>query len=310
MVKTNILKLRRMQQQKKKKKRSGKKKELLTDDQVDLVNMWLDEDSLLSMAALCDRLKQICGVTVSKSYMAKVIDDFTYSLTRLSPPTIKQDRKLVQARQEYAKLLFDLHLDFSEEEFVFVHFAEYTLVVRTSATAGEVACQRGAKRSLYNAVGCALNKDRVLLYNFQFMAMEAEDYCSFFTRLIECLRQEPGMEKAVIVFDEHALLAAKGEVQRLITDSGYQYLSLPKDSVFLHPVERLFSGWKAVTRRANAKDEKSLVKAIEEADEVLITERDCQNCYASFMSTMIHCYHGKWYNTEATTALNVGLIKE
>lgn len=182
MVKTNILKLRRMQ----KKRRKKQKKELLTDEQVDLVNQWLDEDSLMSMSALVDRLQTVCGVTVSKSYIAKIIDDFTYSLKRLDIDPmagIKQDKNLVVARQSYAKQFINLHKEFSEEQFVFVHFAEFTLVARTNAT-GELSNERGLKRSLFNGIGCALNRKKVLLYNFQFLAMEESEYRSFFQLLV------------------------------------------------------------------------------------------------------------------------------
>lgn len=182
MVKTNILKLRRMQ----KKRRKKAKKELLTGEQVDLVNQWLEEDSLMSMSAIVDRLQVICGVTVSKSYIAKVIDDFTYSLKRLDMDpmaTIKQESNLVVARQSYAKQLIHLHQEYSEDQFVFVHFAEFTLVARTNAT-GEFSNERGLKRSLFNGIGCALNRKKVLLYNFQFMAMEEGEYRSFFQLLV------------------------------------------------------------------------------------------------------------------------------
>lgn len=286
--------------QKKKKKKPGKNKELLTDEQVDLINQWLDEDSLLSMATLVDRLKEQCGVTVSKSYISKVIDDFHYSLTRLTVDPrmhIKQDQKLVQARQIYAKTLMDLHREYAEHQFVFVHFAEFTLVARTNAT-GDGTNERGAKRGIYNSVAVAMNRDKVLMYHFMFLAMESEDYCEFYKRLLERMTQEEGLEKAVIILDAELLGGAKGDVETAILEAGYQYLSVPRDSVFLNPVERLFSGWKAVTRRANAKDEKTLLKAITEGGDTLIKERDCKDCFTSFLSMMIYGYHGKWYDSQ------------
>lgn len=312
MVKSNILKLRRMEKEKKKKKskkKQAKRKELLTDEQVDLVNRWLEEDSLLSMAALVARLKESCGVIVSQSYISKVIDDFTYSLTRLNldPRTeIRQDQNLVNARQEYAQQLMDLHREYNEHQFVFVNFADFTLVARTTPEEG--SRERGAKRSLFNSLGVAMNKNRVLLYNFQFLAMETEDYCIFFCKLIESMKVDGDLsERAVILLDEEILEGAKEDVVAMILDAGYQYLILPKESEFLNPVERLFSGWKAVTRRANAKDEKTLVKAIEE--DPLINESDCQHCFSSFLSTMVHCYLGKWYAAE-TTMLSFDPVKE
>lgn len=307
MVKSNILKLRRMQKKTRKQKK-GKRKELLTDEQVDLVHQWLEENSSLSMSVLVDRLREECDVIVSKSYIAKIIDDFTYSVSRLhidTQSTIKQDNKLIAARQGYARLFLDLHKDYSEQQFIFVHFAEYTLVARTN---GEVANERSAKRSMYNAVGCALNKDRVLMYNYQFLAMDTNDYCDFYARLIERLLREEGFDRAVIVLDEQVLGEAKEEVLRSIRDAGYQHLSLPRDSLFLNPVERLFSVWNKVSRRANAKDEKSVVKALETAGEALITEGDCQQCYTSALSMMLHCYHGKWY-PEGTSIMSFGPVK-
>lgn len=49
---TSILKLRRM-----KKKRRKKKPELLTDEQVDLINYWLDEDCQTSIQKIVERLQ-------------------------------------------------------------------------------------------------------------------------------------------------------------------------------------------------------------------------------------------------------------
>lgn len=291
-----------MRQQIRKPKRGKAAKELLTDEQVDLVNEWLEGDSLLSMNTLVERLKDRCGVTVSKSYISKIIDDFTYSLARLTVnplAPIKQNSHLLQERQRYAQRLMSLHKDHTEEQFVFVHFADFTLVTRTNAP-GEQN-QRGTKRSLYNSVRLALNKNQVLLYNFDFLAMESDDYLQFFTDLMKALLKN-GLEKAVIVFDPQYLPnGVEKEIQQKILDTGHQFLHLPAHSLFLNPVERILSSWKGITKRANPKDEKSLVNCLKQADEKLITQNDCNHCFTFSMSSMIHCYHMKPYDLTATT---------
>lgn len=312
LVTTNILKLRRMQQQKRKRKNSKlkRKQELLTDEMVDQVHQWLDEDSRLSMSTLVKRLRDIYDVTISQSYLSKVIDDFTYSLSRLSVDPmaqIKQDAKLIAARQEYGANLLSLHSELAEEDFVFVHFAEFTLVVRTNAT-GEVPNERGMKRSIYNAIGCALNRDKVLLYSFNCLALEPTDYLEFFAKLIERMQQE-GMKRGAVILNEEYLADLKDEVLEMIRKAGFRDLVIPRESVFVNPVERLFTNWKSVTNRANAKDEGTLTKAMETASETLITIQDLQLCFTSFLSTMIHCYHGKWYDTE-TNLYSFGCIRE
>lgn len=289
MVRTNILKLRRM----KKKRRKRGKKELLTDEQVDLVNQWLDEDSLQSMQRIVDRLKETCGVVVSKSFVSKIIDDFHYSIIRVNAQAhrdeLPQDKKLLALRRDYAKAFIDTQRDFTENEIIFVHFAQFNILIRANP---DQPNERSAKRSLFNAIGCALNKEGVLGYKSQYMAMEAEDILAFFTKLLDQLRWK-GMERGVIVFEERALDPVLEEVTHNILKAGFECLRLPRASTFLNPIERLFTGWKKITRRTEVFDEKQLIQAIDTADTKLLTTEDCENCYFQALSTLLQCYHGK-----------------
>lgn len=290
LVRTNILKLRRM----KKKRRKKNKNELLTDEQVDLVNRWLDEDSLQSMQRIVNRLQETCGVTVSKSFIAKIIDDFHYSIVRVNAAQprgdVLDDKKLIALRREYAKAFIELQRDFTDTEIVFVHFAQFNILVRASSENG-----RGAKRSLFNTIGCALTKEGVLTYTSQYMVMDPEDISEFFTKLINSLTAK-GMTKAAIVFDEQALEPVVEEVVHNILNSGYECLKIPKASAFLNPLERLFVGWKKITRRTEIYDERQLIQAIDTADRNLLTTEDCENCYYQALSTLLQCYHGKPVN--------------
>lgn len=287
------------------------KKEPMNDEQVDLVNQWLEEDSLLSVGALVDRLKEVCGITVSKSYVSKVIDDFTYSLKRLDlDPTapIKQTNALVSSRQLYAKKFIDVYAEYSEHQIVFVHFAEFTLVARTNPT-GEMPYERGRKRSLFNTVGCALTRKKLLQYTFQFLALVPDEYRQFYEKLLQTMKEELGLEKAMIILDEEKLSTVKDDVLQMIVDSGYEYLLFPKESAFLNPVEGIFSSWKVISRRAKPRDEKSLVKALEEAPTALLTEDDYEYSYLSTLSTIMSTYHGKWHDPQ-TTMSSISSIKK
>lgn len=126
---------------------------------------------------------------------------------------------------------------------------------------------------------------------------------------IKRLKEEEGLERAVIVLDEEKLGELRNEVLQHIQKSGYRYLSLPKESEFLNPVERLFSGWKVISRRADAKDEKTLVKALEEAPTKLLTAEDCDHCYMSMLATLLPSLHGKSYDSQDSTTVSFRPIK-
>lgn len=121
--------------------------------------------------------------------------------------------------------------------------------------------------------------------------------------------KEEGLDKAVIVLDEEKLGDLRNEILQHIQKSGYRHLSLPKDSEFLNPVERLFSGWKLISRRAEAKDEKTLVKALEEAPSALLTAEDCDHCYMSALETLLPSLHGRNYDTQVASTVSFRPIK-
>lgn len=84
------------------------------------------------------------------------------------------------------------------------------------------------------------------------------------------------------------LICETAGIKKLVQESGHTIIFLPPYSPFLNPIENMFSKWKQVVRSKNVLNEDQLLRAIDDASE-LIDAEECGNYYRHMLGFMHRC---------------------
>ncbi|KAF7694631.1 hypothetical protein CDIK_2087 [Cucumispora dikerogammari] len=107
-------------------------------------------------------------------------------------------------------------------------------------------------RSRNVSICCAMNRNGILYYQSQTTAFNTEFFGNFIVNLSVKL-QELNMVHAVLICDNvsfHKVLF----IRQKIEDLGYELRFLSPYSLFLNPIENMFSKWKEFVRRESPLD--------------------------------------------------------
>jgi transposase len=118
-----------------------------------------------------------------------------------------------------------------------------------------------ALRSRNLSICCIMNKNGTLFYKIQDRPFNAATFKLFIEEVLVKLR-ERNITRASLVMDNVAFHRVQ-TIRETIKEDGHKLFLLPPYSLFLNPIENLFSQWKQYVKRGNPRNEEQLISLIE-----------------------------------------------
>ena len=260
-------------------KRGGTKPKKLSNDVIDSIKRWIDQDCTISLRKMQQKLEQEHNIQASITTITRAIEGFHYSFKRVNRhPERRNAPSNIEERRKYAVEFMSLPREYSERNIIYID--EVGMNVSMRATMGRSAVGKPAVvvvpqlRSRNISIVCAMTRHGIVHYVAKTTAIERGSFKDFILQLKGKL-EEVGIFEPVLVMDNVAFHKCN-EVKECITQHiNARLLYLPPYSPFLNPIENMFSKWKNIVRRANPENENDLMTAIENGAS-LITFQDCE----------------------------------
>jgi len=257
--------------------RGGNYRGKLSTQQKETIKYWVDEDCLLTLKELVQRVQTEFNLTVSTSCVDRCLRSFHYTIKNVLPvPAARNSERTIQLRFDYAQNFRKLEQTTIHESFLFldeVGFKFCTRPKRGRSLAGVRATTTvPLARSRNISVLAVMNRNKLLYRKIHDRAVNGENFQICLNELKErCV--ELGIELPILIMDN----ARIHHYRNLIFD-GFRVLYLPPYCPFLNPIENCFSKWKNLVIRSACTTEVQLKYRIESAFNE-ITTSDCNGYY-------------------------------
>ncbi|KAF7691483.1 hypothetical protein CDIK_2578 [Cucumispora dikerogammari] len=106
------------------------KRSILDSEQKEQIKTWVDENCLLTLNELSDKVFKVYRIRVSKSTIDRCLREFHYTVKMVTVvPAFRNSETTIKKRKEYAGLFRELEITHNNENFVFldeVGFTDFT----------------------------------------------------------------------------------------------------------------------------------------------------------------------------------------
>ena len=273
----------------------GDRRSLLILEQKKQIIGWVDENSMITLKELKEKVHDEFGINVSTSTVNRVIGEFHYTLKCLvKVPERRNCETTLQKRIEYADMFRNLETATTHESIVFldeVGFAVVTRPKRGRSLKGTSAYAFvSAAKSRNISVVAAINKNGIIYKKVHDKAVTGEDFKICLQELKSaCLNS--GILNPVFIMDNCRIHHYKG-LQNIIETENIAIKYLPPYSPFLNPIENVFSVWKNLVIRRQSKNEKDLKIAISECFQEISTSH-CDGFYRKMLGYVTRSSRGE-----------------
>uniref|UniRef100_A0A182MSG7 Paired domain-containing protein n=1 Tax=Anopheles culicifacies TaxID=139723 RepID=A0A182MSG7_9DIPT len=273
------------------KKRGGNNPKLLSVDAIASIQKWIEDDCTISLKKLADKLYCQYQIRASVSTIAREIKGFNYTIKRLQQiPECRNTEKIVVERKEYAKNLYNLLDQFSDNSMVFVGEVRFHVSMRTSSrrSAPDAAALTVVPniRSRIIIIICAMNMQGILHYSVHHQAINRESFKDFVLQL-KCELRSNHLHRSVIIMDD-TVFDKCAEIIEAMDDEQDHVVHLPQFSPFLNPIENLFGKWVNMVKLMNPQNEKDLIEGIVKGP-TTVTAEDCEEYIRNMWSYASRC---------------------
>ena len=259
----------------------------LSMEQKLVIKSWVDADCALSLKTLADKVMDEFSISVSKSTINRILDNFNYSLKKIHLlPERRNATDNIQVRKEYALQFSALPSIYSEDQIVFIDEVGFNVSMRTSRGRSPAVTVVPCIRSRNISICCAMNRNGIIYFKVNNRAFNGENFIDYINELKPKL-QEAGILNAKLIMD-NVRFHRMANVQTVIAEHGLTAMYLPPYSPFLNPIENMFSKWKEITKRSNPRNEDELMSAIFNGSE-LVTSEDCAGYFRNMWSYIPRC---------------------
>lgn len=262
-----------------------------------MIKNWVDEEASISLNSLKNKIYETYGIEISKSTVARILNDFHYTLKRLHLiPERRNNENVLEERRQYAFSFTFLPASFSEEEMIFIDEVGFNVTLRTTrrSLVGTPATQIVPSiRSRNISVICALNIYGIVHYTYSHRAINKDLFIEFINELKNKLT-EKNIIKSVMIMD-NVRFHKSDDVQNCINDGIHRVLYLPPYSPFLNPIENMFSKWKEIIKRGNPRNENELFNLIQNGAQ-LVSSNDCVSYIRHMWTYVPRCLNGEIIN--------------
>ena len=275
-------------------RKGGDTRSKLLDTQKASIRHWVDNDCLLTLKQLVDKVREEFGITVSKSCVDKVLNDFHYTLKKADLiPEARNYRSTIESRFTYSQNYRRLELEYPIESFIFIDEVGFSVSTRPKkgrALKGERATTPVPySRSRNISVVAAMNKNGMIYHKIHNAAVNRPDFQVCLNEMkIKLI--EIGIENPLVILDN-----ARIHHSRVLDWTGFDVLYLPPYCPFLNPIENCFSKWKNAVIRSRCTTESHLKETIKNKFSV-ITMEDCNGYYRNMLKYLQMAANGEEIN--------------
>ncbi|KAG0425482.1 hypothetical protein DMUE_6027, partial [Dictyocoela muelleri] len=235
------------------KKRGGCKK-ILSEEHINALKEFLDEDATMSLKMLKNKLHENFGISCSLKTIDRSVQGFFYSLKRLSIiPAKRNDIVAINKRFLYAQEFYRMLGENDGNNVIFLDEAGFNLSMKRgrgrSLIGKNASCIVKQLKTRNISVCASMSKNGIIHHSMRVAPFNTVSFNNFLVELIEILGLK-GINNAILIMDNvpfHKSLM----IRNLISRSGHRIIYLPPYSPFLNPIENLFSQWKDIIKTSN-----------------------------------------------------------
>ena len=275
--------------------RGGHKQKLLSEEQIDSVKDWLDEDCTLRLDDIRIRIREQFNIVVSIPTVSKYITAFHYSFKRLClRPIPALTEESFERRRVFAE--WYIRQNGNQREFIWADETGFKVSMRPHygrALVGQTPIKQGATRIRTRniTVMAAMNANGILHFQVLREQNGNRDAYLHFLDDVAHNRDARGVAQNAILIVDNVPFHKGPIVNEMMENRGFEWEFLPAYSPFFNPIVNLFSKWKALVKRAEPGNEAELFEAIDAAA-ALVTEADCRGYIRHLHSNCMDCLNG------------------
>jgi len=261
--------------------------------QIRFIRHLLEDNCTLSLAAIKKAILEKFNLTVSLPTINKYIDNFGFSLKRISRVAAASlSNDLRERRMQYATWFLKIHN--SSRTIMFYDETGFQVVMRNtygrSLKGKKAICAVPSIKSRNITVMGTMSMEGLVSYEISEKPCNRIIFTEYLKRLIDVL-SSLNLSNVAIIMD-NASFHKCANIKELITRAGHQLHFLPAYSPFFNPIENMFAQWKKMVRNMAPKDEQELMNAIG-SFKAIITAEQCQNYYRHIVNNNIDCINGR-----------------
>ena len=271
------------------KKKGGDFTSKLSGRDKEAIISWVDEDPLLTLGQLKEKINEELGRVVSISTVDRCLKNFHYTLKSLVPCPVRRNcDNTIEQRYQYALQYRLLESEIGDRNIIFIDEVGFSVSTRPKrgrsvrGTSPFVIVPSARSRNI--SVIAAMTRNGMIFHSINNSAINGETYKMFICELIQKCAEFQIMNP-VFVMDNarihhyHGLNGLKS-----VENRGWIYL--PPYSPFLNPIENVFSKWKNFVLRSRAENESQLKDFIVSGFRE-ITSDDCESFYRKMLNYLI-----------------------
>ena len=266
-------------------KKGGDRRSKLNTEQKTEILSWIDDNCLLRLKDIIRMVQEKFSINVSKTTVDRIVKAFHYNLKFAVPiPERRNCETTVESRFKYSKEFRELELDTEDKNFVFLDEVGFSVVTRPkrgrAARGVSPFLSVSAARSRNISVVAAMNKYGMIYFKVHDKAVNGEDFKECLIEL-KAACSSKGIHNPIFILDNARIHHYRG-LNETIASLEMRLLFLPPYSPFLNPIENIFSVWKNMVIRAEAKSERELKELISSKFSC-ITATHCDSFYRKML---------------------------
>ncbi|KAF7687784.1 hypothetical protein CDIK_3019 [Cucumispora dikerogammari] len=272
-------------------KRGGDRRSKITEEIKMQILQYVDDQCTRTLQEIATWVFEKFQKQVSISTIDRILRGFHYTVKQITlVPERRNTLTTIETRAVYANDYRILETNNDDKNFVFLDEVGFSVVARTSkgrsVRGASAYLSVPAARSRNISVLAAMNKYGMLYHHIQERAVNGEDFKEGL-RAIKSVCEDRGILTPIFILDNARIHHYKG----LSEDpeiSNFNIRYLPPYSPFLNPIENVFSVWKNLVIRGEAKNESEL-RALISNKFCEITVEHCSGFYRKMLGYLTKC---------------------
>lgn len=270
-------------------RRRGKKAPSLTENDLQLLKTWLDDDCGKTLRELQSLLLLQTNKHVSLETIRQATLGFHYTLKRSTTvPHAADTEQLWQVRSEHAAWF--IQSGFPNGKVICIDETGFQVAMRRTrgrSRAGTPAIMKvPAKKTRNITVIAAISFNTVIHYKILDGNGNEERFIQFLQELTNLL-----IGDVYTLVMDNVRFHRTDNVRNLVQNAGHELKYLPPYSPFFNPIEYLFSQWKGFVRQSAPENEPDLLNAINSVHEV-VSVQNLQNYFNQVNTNCVQCLQG------------------